>query len=1245
MKNTQKICLTVIFILAVTSLANAAVLEVGPPGGSVGTLGDIHVYPFAKIQDAVDYAQPGDTILIHDGIYDEQVVVPKDLTLQGVEGNAIVKPSSAAKLTQVFTGLWYAGGTKNVAGIIVANVAAGTSVTLANLKVDGSSVTTKPTGADYLAGIFYRETGGVIDSVSIVGGGAWSGGDRGYGCYISAGTNTVSVEVKDSTITNFDKNGMEVMGDKLTADIHNNTITGRGPTPVGDEVQNGISVGRDAVGTVNDNTISNLEYGPKTWWAAGIIVYHYVTPTGKSATANGNTITDCQIGIMFKNANASAQDNTVSGGTVGLAGIHAQPNYQGAYTASFVHNTVSGITDYSAIDAETYATLTPGNGATLTITISNNRLTGGYGAADGVYVGGGAGSVTATIDSDNIISGWPEYGINLGDACVAGATITGNTITNNVQEGVHVDAAVDATKVTVNSNKIVNNQTYGVDNLGTGVLNAENNWWGDVTGPYHPLTNIAGLGNEVSDNVDYDPWCTDETCGTTGTNPVRNITKGTTYDTIKAAIADADPDNSIVVSGGIYVETGQLVIDKNLTITGAGAGSTVVKKNENTGDTGSGTNRGWFLVTAGNSLTLSDVTLDGDGRQICFAVLSYGTADVNDCEIKNISWSAESYYGRGVCLYANAGNVVRNCTFSNIRRIGVFAFNSGVSAEIDGITYTGKGVGDFLDYGIELGNGAVAEIKNSTITDCNGVASDGSISAGILVTTYFGAGTSGTITNNVLTKNSYGIAVGYNNDDTSVVVARCNKIAGNIEAGVDNIVNANNVVDATLNWWGSATGPSGAGGGSGDAVSENVDFFPWLQSENCDDYTVVEADYVVDDDWAGLPDWTTVIVNSKEYYIGINAFDTVQEAIDAANDGNSISVGDGNYAPFTVVSKTDLTIMAGSNPVVQGVQSVTTAYGLRDCVVFIKDSTNVVLNQLDIQGIGLGTINPTKNNYGVICENSSGSIISCTVSPNTSGNMSSAAIGIWDGSVLTVKKSLIENFGRIGIFAYNAVTAEVLENEIVGQVYADEGQVNYGIEVEGMTDDPATASNVTIKRNTIYNCDNTFSPEPSWGSSAILINGWLEYGPEADSTVTIVDNDIRDNHNAIYAVKSPSSRATLNNIVGNRVSGVESAPAYDDTTAVFDAEYNWWGKVSGPNDPCGTTETDGTDCYDVSEILNLLPVDGLGNGVSENVIYCAWLIAPANTSTKPCPAGDLDFDCDVDFKDLAILADNWLKGT
>jgi hypothetical protein len=60
-----------------------------------------------------------------------------------------------------------------------------------------------------------------------------------------------------------------------------------------------------------------------------------------------------------------------------------------------------------------------------------------------------------------------------------------------------------------------NNNIYDNGNLGTEVagnpgdpfdINAENNWWGDASGPYNLVSNPSGLGNGVSEHVDFEPW-------------------------------------------------------------------------------------------------------------------------------------------------------------------------------------------------------------------------------------------------------------------------------------------------------------------------------------------------------------------------------------------------------------------------------------------------------------------------------------------------------------------------------------------------------------------------------------------------------------------------------------------------------------------------------------------------------------------------------------------------------------------
>jgi pimeloyl-ACP methyl ester carboxylesterase len=41
-----------------------------------------------------------------------------------------------------------------------------------------------------------------------------------------------------------------------------------------------------------------------------------------------------------------------------------------------------------------------------------------------------------------------------------------------------------------------------------------NTWWGDISGPYHPILNPEGLGDPISDNIIFDPWrlAEDDSC-------------------------------------------------------------------------------------------------------------------------------------------------------------------------------------------------------------------------------------------------------------------------------------------------------------------------------------------------------------------------------------------------------------------------------------------------------------------------------------------------------------------------------------------------------------------------------------------------------------------------------------------------------------------------------------------------------------------------------------------------------------
>ena len=66
------------------------------------------------------------------------------------------------------------------------------------------------------------------------------------------------------------------------------------------------------------------------------------------------------------------------------------------------------------------------------------------------------------------------------------------------------------------------NTTYGYQNVSGAVVDATDNYWGDVTGPQHS-SNPTGLGDVVSDDVDFLPFAV---APTTGAPPTLWLTPG-----------------------------------------------------------------------------------------------------------------------------------------------------------------------------------------------------------------------------------------------------------------------------------------------------------------------------------------------------------------------------------------------------------------------------------------------------------------------------------------------------------------------------------------------------------------------------------------------------------------------------------------------------------------------------------------------------------------------------------------------
>ena len=338
------------------------------------------------------------------------------------------------------------------------------------------------------------------------------------------------------------------------------------------------------------------------------------------------------------------------------------------------------------------------------------------------------------------------------------------------------------------------------------------------------LTSLFGGALALADHAPGTTVFVDDDCTSPGDGSA-----GDPFCNLQDGVSHANPGDTVSVADGTYTEAGQIVINKDLTVAGAGMGSTIIMTDSDTG-TG-GDSRGWILVDAGVVFNITDLTLDGSGHLIWQAIRHKGSGSVDGVRVTNIEYqtSGSPYAGTGIAAFGDGSVHVSNSMFDQIGRIALQYFGAGVSGSIaDGNSFTGKGSGDWLDYGIEVGAGAQITATNNDISGNRGVASsDGSTSAGILVTTYFGPGSSALIENNDLHDNTAGVAVGFDGTDTSLVEAHQNNITGN-DIGIFTTAMD---VDATCNWWGDASGPHNATSnpeGDGDEVDDGVGFEPWL---------------------------------------------------------------------------------------------------------------------------------------------------------------------------------------------------------------------------------------------------------------------------------------------------------------------------------------------------------------------------------------------------------------------------------
>jgi len=131
------------------------------------------------------------------------------------------------------------------------------------------------------------------------------------------------------------------------------------------------------------------------------------------------------------------------------------------------------------------------------VTIDNNVLHTNVTGDGNISAAGGGISFAGVAEWTNLSRVWEGF---------ENITITNNHIYGNTM-GVVALAGNFTNAPEIHSNNISGNTGYGINNtLGNIDFNATNNWWGNITGPFHPMKNPSGTGDRVSDNVTFWPW-------------------------------------------------------------------------------------------------------------------------------------------------------------------------------------------------------------------------------------------------------------------------------------------------------------------------------------------------------------------------------------------------------------------------------------------------------------------------------------------------------------------------------------------------------------------------------------------------------------------------------------------------------------------------------------------------------------------------------------------------------------------